>query len=166
MTDQFEDLGEALSPTLDLPVAGKVYRVPSPPARVGLRLQAAFAISAARQAGTAPKAHHVELIEQDDGSTSLDQDALGPVYDEMIADGVNTETLSHAGMTAWWWIVAGRRAARLYWVSPLGEAQRPLPDLSTSTSMDAATTTPTPASTSGTTSPTGSSPGSSSTPTA
>lgn len=149
---QFEDIGEYLSPTLDLPLAGKTYKVPSPPAAVGLRLQASWAISNATAAGSAPKAHHLATFAADDGSTSFEQDALGPVYDEMLADGVSIEQLTHAGMTAYLWVVAGERAARAWWVSPLGEARRPLRDRSTSTSTDEASTTPTPASTSGTTS--------------
>lgn len=151
---ELDDLGEYLSRTLDLPVAGKTYRVPSPPARVGLRLQAGWAVTAARRAGVDPKQHQVRILATDDGSTSLEQDALGPVYDEMLADGVTVETITHAGMTAYLWIVAGERAARAWWVAPLGEASRPLRDPSTSTSTGEASTTPTPASTSGTTPPT------------
>lgn len=120
----FEDLGDFLSPTLDLPVAGKTYRVPSPPAAVGLRLQAAFAVTNARRAGVDAKARWVQLL-NDDTTTSLEQDALGPVYDEMLADGLTIEQLNHAGMTAYLWIVAGDDAAHFYWVSPLGKAPRP-----------------------------------------
>lgn len=148
---QFEDLGAYLSPTLDLPVGGKVYRVPSPPAKAGLRMQASFAIAAARKAHQEPKARDLASIDLD-APTSLEQDALGPVYDEMLADGVNLETLRHAGMTAYLWHVAGERAARLYWRSPLGEASTPTPDRSTSTSTAEASETPTPGSSSGTTS--------------
>lgn len=161
---EFDDLGAYLSPTLDLPVAGTTYKVPSPPALVGLRLQAAWAVTNARQAGVAAKAHHAALVAADDGATSLEQDALGPVYDQMLADGVSTEVLNHAGMTAYLWVVAGERAARLWWVTPLGEARTPLPDRLPSTSTDAASTTPTPASGSGTRSHPSSSDGSSSAP--
>lgn len=153
MTD-FEDLGEYLTPTLDLPVAGKTYTVPSPPAAVGLRLQASFAVAAARRAGTQPLQRHLARL-VDDPETSVEQDALGPVWDEMLADGVPTEALSHAGMTAYLWVVAGRTAAQRYWAAPLGEANRP--DRSTSTSTAEAPTTKPRASTSGTRSRSGSS---------
>ena len=149
----FEDIDAFLAPTLDLPVAGKVYKVPSPPAAVGLKLQAAWAVSAALQAGRKPRDRHVALVAEDDGTT-LEQKALGPVHDEMLADGVSIEQLNHAGMTAYLWVVAGERAARAWWVAPSGEDHRPLPDPSTSTSTGEASTTPAPASTSGTTSPT------------
>lgn len=146
---EFEDIDAFLAPTLDLPVAGKVYRVPSPPAAVGLRLQASFAVSAARRAQVEPRRRHVALL-VDDPETSLEQDALGPVYGEMLADGVNLETINHAGMTAYLWIVAGESAARAYWVAPKGEARRPLPVPSTSTSTGEGNRTLSPASSSGT----------------
>lgn len=148
---ELDDLGEYLSPTLDLPVAGKVYHVPSPPAAVGLRLQAAWAITNAQKANIAPREHHLKALARDTG-TSLEQDALGPVHDEMLADGVSIDLLNHAGMAAYLWVVAGEKAARLWWVTPLGEASTPLPEPTPSTSTDEASTTPTPASTSGTTS--------------
>lgn len=146
---ELEDLGDLLSPTLDLPVAGKVYHVPSPPALVGLRLQAAWAVTHARRAGTTPKSRYMQLLADDDGATTLEQDALGPVHDEMLADGVSVDVLNHAGFTAYLWAVAGEQAARAYWAAPLGKAlTRPLP--STSTSTGAASTTRSRASSSGT----------------
>jgi hypothetical protein len=123
---QFDDVTAFLSPTLDLPWAGKTYRVPSPPALVGLRLQAAWAVTNAKAAGVDAKAHHLRLLNDDDGSTSLEQDALGPVYDEMVADRVPLEVLNHAGMTAYLWIVAGDDAAKAWWESPAGKAPRPV----------------------------------------
>ncbi|WP_194522340.1 DUF7426 family protein [Cellulosimicrobium sp. JZ28] len=146
---ELEDLGDLLSPTLDLPVAGKVYRVPSPPALVGLRLQASWAVTHARRAGATPKSRYLQLLTDDDGATTLEQDALGPVHDEMLADGVSVDVLNHAGFTAYLWVVAGEQAARAYWAAPLGKAlTRPLP--STSTSTGAASTTRSRASSSGT----------------
>ncbi|MBD5787107.1 hypothetical protein IF650_13045 [Cellulosimicrobium terreum] len=147
----FDDIGDLLSPSLDLPVAGKVYHVPSPPALVGLRLQAAWAVTMARRTGSPAKDQHLQLLAEDTG-TSLEQDALGPVYDEMVADGVSVDVLNHAGMTAYLWVVSGESAARTYWAAPLGKAlTRPLPPAA-STSTGAASTTRRPASSSGTTS--------------
>lgn len=157
----FEDLGDYLSPTLDLPVAGKVYSVPSPPAAVGLRLQASFAVSASRRAGQQPKQRHLARM-VDDPATSLEQDSLGPVYDEMVADGVSLEALTHAGMTAYLWHVATRESALRYWRYPLGEASPP--DRSTSTSTAEASTTKPRASSSGTKPPRKRSAGSRTTP--
>ena len=147
---EFDDLGEYLSPTLDLTLAGKTYQVPSPPAAVGLRLQAAFAVTAARRAGRPPKQRHLKLL-VDDPATSMEQDSLGPVYDQLLADEVSFEALTHAGMTAYLWHVSGREAALRYWRYPLGEALTP--DRSTSTSTAEASTTKPPSSGSGTTSP-------------
>lgn len=120
-----DDLGDFLSPTLDLPVAGKVYRVPSPPARVGLRLQAAHAVMAAGRAGATPRPSDLAIAATDDGSTSLEQDTLGPVYQQMLDDDVPVEAVKRAATTAYLWIVIGEEAATRYWRTPLGEARAP-----------------------------------------
>src|SRR5690606_13731054 len=86
---------------------------------------------------------------EDDGASTLEQDALGPVHDEMLTDGVSVDVLNRAGFTAYLCVVAGEQAARAYWAAPLGKAlTRPLP--STSTSTGAASTTRSRASSSGT----------------
>ncbi len=133
-----EDLDDFQSPTLDLRVAWKVYQIPSPPARVGLRLQAAFSVAAARHNGTDPKPAHARAVADDEWATTLEQDALGPVYDQMIADDVPLPAIQHAGMTAYLWIVAGEAAARAYWLSPVGKALTPRPTGTTSPSTGAA----------------------------
>ncbi|MDQ8040668.1 hypothetical protein RDI86_02275 [Cellulosimicrobium sp. XJ-DQ-B-000] len=125
MPELTEEIDDFLSPNLDLRVAGKVYSIPSPPARVGLRLQAAFAVAAARHNGTDPKPAHARAVADDEWATTLEQDALGPVYAEMMADDVPLPAIQHAGMTAYMWIVAGEAAARAYWISPVGKALTP-----------------------------------------
>lgn len=125
MPELTEEIDDFLSPNLDLRVAGKVYSIPSPPARVGLRLQAAFAVAAARQSGADPKPAHARAVADDEWATTLEQDALGPVYAEMMADDVPLPAIQHAGMTAYLWIVAGEAAARAYWISPVGKALTP-----------------------------------------
>lgn len=142
---EFDAIDEFLAPVLKLPVGGKTYEVPSPPALVGLRLQAAFAVSNSRVAGVEPKAKWVALLTEDT-STSLEEDALGPVYQEMIADGVDIDTLNHAGMTAYLWVVAGTGAAMANWYR--GKALSP--SRSTSTGTGEGSTTPTQVSMSGT----------------
>ncbi|WP_454044407.1 DUF7426 family protein [Cellulosimicrobium sp. Marseille-Q8652] len=134
ITDEIDDY---LSPSLDLRVAGKVYSIPSPPARVGLRLQAAFAVASARHTGTDPKPAHAKAVADDEWETTLEQDALGPVYDEMLTDGVPLTAIQHAGMTAYLWIVAGETAARSYWVAPVGKVLTPRPSKTTSPSTGA-----------------------------
>ena len=136
--------------SLSLPVGDRTYVVPSPPAGVGLALQAAWVIQASRRAGKTPPAYAVERYARyDDGTHELDQDALGPAWDAMIADGVDLVTLRRAAMAAYTWICTGNSAAALTYFG--GEAETASgPKASTTTA--AATTTKRRASTTGTTS--------------
>lgn len=114
----FDDLGEALAPTLDLPVAGRIYKVPSPPAVVGLRMQALFSGAAAHRLAGVPASKAMVL--DDEQEIDLYRDALGPVHAEMVDDGCTLEQIKHAGMTAFIWHVAGVELARTYWQTPAG----------------------------------------------
>jgi len=116
----FDDLGDFLSPTLDLPVGGRIYKVPSPPAKDGLRLQAIFSGAYFAVSGEKPERAGATTLDDTD-ERDLYKVSLGPVHDEMIADGCTWEQVKHAGITAFIWHVAGASAALAYWTSPKGE---------------------------------------------
>ena len=118
MSQTFDDV---IAPSLRLSVAGKVYEVPSPPAAVGLRLQASWRVELYRQAGRAVPEREKALRALDETfETTLEQDALGPVYDEMVRDGAPVHLVNHAGMTAYLWIVGGEDAAAAWWQAHRG----------------------------------------------
>lgn len=114
----FDDLGELLSPTLDLPVGGRTYRVPSPPAETGLRLQAIFAGAYFAVSGDKVRGGKTSL--DDDEEQDIYAASLGPVYAQMVEDGCTYEQIKHAGLTAFIWHTAGASAAEAYWSSPMG----------------------------------------------
>lgn len=149
-----DDLTDLFDPDLVLPIGGKAYRVPPPSAVVGLRLQALQALAVARARGEKLGAADRARLRMDDGAeVDLHRDALGPVYDELLADGVNIEYLRHAGTTAYLRWAVGRDRAEEFWRSRAGEASRPLSTTAAApatTGGGEATTTPSPASGSGT----------------
>jgi hypothetical protein len=142
VAEQFTDLSDVLGGSLlELPVAGRTFVVPSPPALVGLRLQRVFA------AANTPKKQRTQaqtdLLARDE--EEFMRDALGPAFDEMAEAGVTLDMLKHAAYAAYFAVVSGVETARRYWERPLGEAET-----STSTDPEPSTTTP------GETTPTGS----------
>ncbi|WP_164745269.1 DUF7426 family protein [Georgenia faecalis] len=137
--------------TLTLQVAGAPYEVPSPPAAIGLALQASYVIARARRAQKPPPAYALErMARYDDGASDLDEDSLGPAWQQMIDAGVPIHDLRRAAQAAYTWIVTGSEAAAqaVMGGGASGEAKGPGP----STSTGAASTTKRRASTSGTTS--------------
>jgi len=124
----FKDLEDFLDPTLVLPIRGKKYVVPSPPADLGLRVQRLVALGNAAANG-------LDLSPEDLASIDLDDDEerdllprlLGSAYGEMVADGLPWEWVKHAGTTALMWVGLGYEAAEAFWSSAVGEARRPVP---------------------------------------
>lgn len=136
---------------LTLPVNGKDYTVPSPPARVGLALQASHVIrQAVREKREIPPYAVERAARYDDMTHSLDEDSLGPAWEQMIADDVPLSELRLAAAAAYVWIVTGNaESARAVMTGePVGGGSGP----KASTTTAAASTTKPPASTSGTTS--------------
>ncbi|GMA22287.1 hypothetical protein GCM10025864_44520 [Luteimicrobium album] len=134
MAEQFTDLSDVLDGNLlELPVAGRTFVVPSPPALVGLRLQRVFAAAStpAKQRTNAQR----DLLARDE--EEFMRDALGPVFDEMADAGITLEVLKHAAYTAYFAVVTNVDVARAFWERPLGEAET-----STSTDPEPSTTTP------------------------
>ncbi|MDT0306131.1 hypothetical protein RM780_04030 [Streptomyces sp. DSM 44917] len=109
---QFGALDELFDEALDLPVKGRVYHIPSPPAEDGLRVQRITTLAARLLDGG--EAVDTTLLD-DAEELDLLRLCLGPVYDEMLADGVEWVWLRHAGLTAMFWIINGLAAAEDYW---------------------------------------------------
>lgn len=160
------DLSEILGrQTLDLPVNGKVYRVPECDAGTGLLVQKITNISMrADQAKdgkgaevTEPEVARLEVLVGDDDEEGLYQRILSPeVWDEMLADGVTFQQIKHCSMTAMVWIVRDLETAEQVWEKGAESGEAPAPNRQARRAANrsgAATTTKKPASGSGTNSP-------------
>ncbi|PSK95767.1 hypothetical protein CLV30_12819 [Haloactinopolyspora alba] len=144
---EFPDVSEFLAPDLVLPYRGKKYRVPAPPAKAGMRIQAYWSLGVAVHAGATPREDQAKALLGDDEEAGFYQDTLGPAYEEMVEDGVPLPVLRHAAITALFDVVHGRQAAQDYWTSPAGKATTAR---ATSSSTGGASTTKKRASGSGT----------------
>ena len=144
------------TPVLTLRVEGGAYEVPSPPAAVGLAIQASWVVAKARRAGKEPPQYAVaRCARYDDGTRDLDEDALGPAFGRMVEDGVSITTLRRAALAAYIWIATGsERDALTLWdgVPSRGEEGGGDPKGKGSTRTGGAGSTRRRASTSGTTS--------------
>lgn len=140
----FKDFREFADP-LRLPIHGKTYTIPPVPARLGIQLL-----------GLAKGDDVPELA----ALTGMDlwKALLGSAWDEMVADDVPMSAIARAGLTALADYQQGRVVAEAVWeggIDPERMAARVaalLKESAPSTRTDEASTTPTPASTSGTTS--------------
>ncbi|MFD0659770.1 DUF7426 family protein [Thermocatellispora tengchongensis] len=117
----FQDLDDFFDDSLPLPVGGKWYRIPAPDAEVGLLCQRLMHASLAAEQGEAvddPKLTALaEVVLTDDEERDLYQRVLGPVFDELRADGVSWPKIQHVGATALVWVAAGKDAAAKMWAS-------------------------------------------------
>lgn len=112
----FKDLTEYLTDTLDLPINGKVYRVPPVDAQTGLKLKRIQLLGQAAANGAELSEEQLAELQMDDEEQrSLYQKLLGPVYDEMLEDGVSWPHLERAGNTAIAFFVGGREMAEKAW---------------------------------------------------
>ena len=82
----FKDLSEFFDPDLRLPIRGKTYTITSPNAEQGIKIRAMFADD--------------EHVVTNDEELAEIRAMLGPVWDEMQADGVSWIEMMHAGRTA------------------------------------------------------------------
>ncbi|MFD8529410.1 hypothetical protein ACFV0L_18520 [Streptosporangium canum] len=125
----FEDLDDFFDDSLRLPVGGKWYVIPAPDAEVGMLCQRLMQASLAAEQGEPvddPKLNELAaVVLNDDEETDLYQRILGPVLDELRADGVTWPKIQHVGSTALVWVAAGKDAAAKIWESGAGEAQAP-----------------------------------------
>lgn len=166
----FGDLSEFLDPTLRLPIDGKEYVVPPADAATGLYCQKFLgAIKSLAKAITGQDVDEDQDEDEDAPAPNVDADAvevlddhqevelyqrcLGPVYQELLDDGVDWPRIRHAGMTAFWYVAAGEQRAEQFWRGEVGKAgNRAERRRKTSSSTAAASTTRKRASTSGTSS--------------
>ena len=85
MAGTFEALNELLDEVIELPVLGKTYRIVSPSAKDGLRVEQITNVAIQMAGGG--KDINTEVLD-DKEERDLFQLCLGPVYDEMLADGI------------------------------------------------------------------------------
>ncbi|EGJ77688.1 hypothetical protein STTU_4899 [Streptomyces sp. Tu6071] len=118
MAQVFEALDTFLDDALELPVRGtdgveRTYRIPSPSAEDGLRVEK-ITRAAARmlQDGTEPDAESLS----DDEERDLYRMLLGPVHDELLA-ATDWARFKHTALTVMFWVTADLDTARTYWAS-------------------------------------------------
>lgn len=156
MAASFEALDDFLDDWLELPVRGtdgvqRTYRIPSPPAEDGIRVERITTMAARLMAkGAGPDADGLDDAEELD----LYRLTLGDVYDQLLAD-VPWSRFKLAALTAMYWIIADRETAHAYWAAG-GDPSRLAPNRAArrrnpgSSESAAASTTPSRGSTNGT----------------
>ncbi|WP_108990451.1 DUF7426 family protein [Streptomyces coelicoflavus] len=118
MAAQFEALGDFLDDYLELPVLTeggqtRVYRIPSPSARAGLRVEQITKMAAKLYLnGTEPD----EGVLDDSEERDLYRLVLGPVHDEIAAD-LSWTRFRHVAMTTMVWVLNDRETAAKFWHS-------------------------------------------------
>lgn len=156
-------------PALNPNVEWRPFRVPLASAELGawchLASQAGAAIHGLSESSTDDEIRaameRIEKIPTSDTEVPLPQKVLREAYTEMATAGVPDPYITHAGMTAFVWILAGEERAEEYWKSgrSLGKAgnreeRRAQARAATrSTRTAAADRTPSPDSTNGTNDP-------------
>lgn len=118
MAAQFEALADFLDDYLELPVLTeggqkRVYRIPSPTAEAGLRVEAIT--KAAAQLFLGGAAPGEEML-NDDEEKDLFRLVLGPVHDEIAAD-LSWTRFRHVAMTTMVWVLNDRDTAAKFWAS-------------------------------------------------
>lgn len=124
MARRFEAVEELLDDALELPVEGKVYRIPSPSSEDGIRVQKI--VEAAERLYEGGEDAETEVLD-DDEEVNVIRLCLGPVEDELIADGVSWAWRRHVGLTAMFWIANGPEFAERYWTAA-GDPSRLAPN--------------------------------------
>lgn len=122
-------------PSLKLPIGGRVYAVAPASGETWLRLQElASAVDSGKQ--------------QAMSKLELQKMSLGPVFEQMITDGVAGWEIEKSGTVAFYWQIGNESLAKLFWEAQ-GKAS-PRAKRSTGTTTAAGSTTRRRASTSGT----------------
>lgn len=148
----FKILEEFQDDALTLPVRlpdGTVreFRIPSPSAEVGLRVQKLMEQSARMVDSGAPL--DTEVLD-DAEEMDLFKTALGPTYDDLMGAGLGWSRVRHVAMTAVMWITAGLDVAEKFWEAD-GDPSQVAPNRAARrASSAAASTTKSRGSTSGT----------------
>lgn len=161
---KFEDLDEFLDDTIELPGGnGKVYRIGSPDAELGLWIQrvlsASLAAAKGGRPGPIPDLRNIDgsVLSVVDGAIPQDealyQRLLGPVWGELKADQIPWNRIQLISQTAMFWVGMGLDTAMKFWAAGgRPEASAPNRKARRSTSTAGATTTKSRASTKATTS--------------
>ena len=114
----FKDLNEVFDARLALPVNGKTYYIPEPDAELGLWCKAMATAGYNISAGITPADDSLPNLQlDDDEEDAMYRRLLGPVYDELLADGVGPVRLHFIGATAFIWVALGPDVAEAYWGS-------------------------------------------------
>ncbi|MFD9444943.1 hypothetical protein [Streptomyces sp. NPDC060001] len=128
MAGTFKVLEEFQDDALTLPVRlpdGTVreFRIPSPSAEVGLRVQQLMEQGARMADSGTPM--DAEILD-DEAEMDLFKSALGSAYDEVMASGLDWSRVRHIAMTAVMWITVGLDMAEKYWAAE-GDPSRVAP---------------------------------------
>lgn len=159
---EFKPLYEVFDGRLKLPGEdGKIYCIPEPDEELGLWCTAFCAVGVAANLGQPLGGEGLPPLVLDDTSErAMYVRLLGPVWDELAADGYGFSTQRHFALTALLWVGLGEEAAKTYWNGggdpkasvprSIRRAPAPSPRQTASTSSTAAaSTTPPPDSTNG-----------------
>lgn len=114
----FKDLDDFFDDALRLPIGGKTYVI-TISAKAGLRFQRAFGLVMAANAGAQLTAEDLASLElDDDDEKDLFTGVLGPVYQEMLDDGLSWPKIRHAAMTAFMYAAGDKALAEQVWNNP------------------------------------------------
>ena len=130
MAGRFEALDELLDESIELPVPSdkhpgrKLYKINSPSAKDGILIERIT--NMAVQLASGGEDVNTELLD-DEEERDLYKTLLGPVFDEMIEDGVRWVWLRHASLTTLMWVSSGLSVAEQFW-GAAGDPERMAPN--------------------------------------
>lgn len=147
-----KELDDFFNPSLLLPINGKEYRVPAVDAETGLRLQNLLSVGLKAASGEDITTKDIELV-SDDEETDFFTTILGPVYKELVDDGISYKGVQFISSVVFVWTTQSFEVAKEMWRTggKAPEQNREQRRTATRTSTAAATTTRKPASRSTTT---------------
>lgn len=112
----FPDLGDPFANKLVLPIGGKNYTIPPPPAHVGALFKAMQDIGVAVLAGKPPTPAQQAMLEGPQAENlDLVSAPLGTAYFEMVGDRIDYAMLRHAAMTALIYWLGNEEKALDFW---------------------------------------------------
>jgi len=112
----FPDIGDPFANKLVLPIGGKEYTIPPPPAHVGVLFKAMQDIGVGVLAGKPPTPAQQAMLEGPQAKNlDLVSAPLGTAYFEMLGDRIDYAMLRHAAMTALIYWLGDKEKALDYW---------------------------------------------------
>lgn len=107
---------EYISPEIRLPINGKVYVIKDPPYQAGLQAQQLMGVGAmVAFGGDDASEDQQSAVLSDEDERRLYPSLIGATWDEMLADGVGTNTLQLVGATVLIWVTYDLATAERYW---------------------------------------------------